>query len=199
MKRQKIDTGEEGSNCPEMKVSISERLGNPVQKGFVVYWMKRMMIEEAEKAERESIRRYMATGSDLLTTEAGFYTSWHLPSSLYQNPQLSQRTETLAVRQQSLYFSQPMNRRLLASVGSAIEKCWQFQPLQWGRRRERCLEDLRSPDRGRGNRVSADRSERAKMSLTMRLGTHRGMQRWKVQCMACLQQKICCIRTGKQG
>ena len=73
-------------------------------------------LEEAEKAERESIRRYIATGSDLLTTEAGFYTSWHSPSSLYQNPQLSQRMETLAGAAAESLFSLPMKRRLFPRV-----------------------------------------------------------------------------------
>ena len=71
-----------------MKVSISERLVNRVQKGFVFIDEADDDLEEAEKAERESIRRYMATGSDLLTTEAGFYTSWHSPCLLYTSMDL---------------------------------------------------------------------------------------------------------------
>ena len=105
-----------------MKVSISERLVNRVQKGFVFIDEADDDLEEAEKAERESIRRYMATGSDLLTTEAGFYTSWHSPSLLYQNPQLSQRTETLAgAAAESLFFPAYESALVSASVGSAIE------------------------------------------------------------------------------
>ena len=95
-KGRKLTQEKKEATASEMKVSISERLVNRVQKGFVFIDEADDDLEEAEKAERESIRRYTATGSDLLTTEAGFYTSWHSPSSLYQNPQLSQRTETLA-------------------------------------------------------------------------------------------------------
>ena len=92
------------------------------QKGFVFIDEADDDLEEAEKAERASIRRYMATGSDLLTTEAGFYTSWHSPSSLYQNPQLSQRTETLVgAAAESLFFPAYESALVSASVGSAIE------------------------------------------------------------------------------
>ena len=113
---------EEEATASEMKVSISERLVNRVQKGFVFIDEADDDLEEAEKAERASIRRYMATGSDLLTTEAGFYTSWHSPSSLYQNPQLSQRTETLAgAAAESLFFPAYESALVSASVGSAIE------------------------------------------------------------------------------
>ena len=116
-KDRKLTQEKKEATASEMKVSISERLVNRVQKGFVFIDEADDDLEEADKAERESIRRYTATGSDLLTTEAGFYTSWQSPSSLYQNPQLSQRTETLAgVRQQSHYFSLPMNRRLFPRV-----------------------------------------------------------------------------------
>ena len=96
---------EEEATASELKVSISDHLVNRVQKGFVFIDEADDDLEEAEKAERESIRRYTATGSDLLTTEADFYTSWHSPSLLYQNPQLSQRTETLAgAAEESLFF-----------------------------------------------------------------------------------------------
>lgn len=68
---------EEEATASELKVSISDHLVNRVQKGFVFIDEADDDLEEAEKAERESIRRYTATGSDLLTTEADFYTSWH--------------------------------------------------------------------------------------------------------------------------
>ena len=110
------------ATASELKVSISDHLVNRVQKGFVFIDEADDDLEEAEKAERESIRRYIATGSDLLTTEAGFYTSWHSPSSLYQNPQLSQRTETLAgAAAESLFFLAYEAALVSASVGSAIE------------------------------------------------------------------------------
>ena len=95
-KDRKLTQEKKEATASEMKVSSSDHLVNRVQKGFVFIDEADDDLEEAEKAERESIRRYIATGSDLLTTEAGFYTSWHSPSSLYQNPQLSQRMETLA-------------------------------------------------------------------------------------------------------
>ena len=103
-KDRKLTQEKKEATASEMKVSISDHLVNRVQKGFVFIDEADDDLEEAEKAERASIRRYMATGSDLLTTEAGFYTSWHSPSSLYQNPQLSQRTETLA-GQRARYIS----------------------------------------------------------------------------------------------
>ena len=121
-KGRKLTQEKKEATASEMKVSISERLVNRVQKGFVFIDEADDDLEEAEKAERASIRRYMATGSDLLTTEAGFYTSWHLPSSLYQNPQLSQRTETLASAAEESLFSPAYESALVsASVGSAIE------------------------------------------------------------------------------
>ena len=121
-KGRKLTQEKKEATASEMKVSISERLVNRVQKGFVFIDEADDDLEEAEKAERESIRRYMATGSDLLTTEAGFYTSWHSPSSLYQNPQLSQRTETLAgAAAESLFFPAYESALVSASVGSAIE------------------------------------------------------------------------------
>ena len=86
-KDRKLTQEKKEATASEMKVSISDHLVNRVQKGFVFIDEADDDLEEAEKAERESIRRYMATGSDLLTTEAGFYTSWHSPSLLYQNPQ----------------------------------------------------------------------------------------------------------------
>ena len=113
---------EEEATASEMKVSISDHLVNRVQKGFVFIDEADDDLEEAEKAERESIRRYTATGSDLLTTEADFYTSWHSPSLLYRNPQLSQRTETLAgAAAESLFFPAYEAALVSASVGSAIE------------------------------------------------------------------------------
>ena len=113
---------EEEATASELKVSISDHLVNRVQKGFVFIDEADDDLEEAEKAERESIRRYTATGSDLLTTEADFYTSWHSPSLLYQNPQLSQRTETLAgAAEESLFFPAYESALVSASVGSAIE------------------------------------------------------------------------------
>lgn len=121
-KDRKLTQEKKEATASEMKVSISERLVNRVQKGFVFIDEADDDLEEAEKAERESIRRYMATGSDLLTTEAGFYTSWHSPSLLYQNPQLSQRTETLAgAAAESLFFPAYESALVSASVGSAIE------------------------------------------------------------------------------
>lgn len=121
-KGRKLTQEKKEATASEMKVSISERLVNRVQKGFVFIDEADDDLEEAEKAERASIRRYMATGSDLLTTEAGFYTSWHSPSSLYQNPQLSQRTETLAgAAAESLFFPAYESAFVSASVGSAIE------------------------------------------------------------------------------
>lgn len=121
-KGRKLTQEKKEATASEMKVSISERLVNRVQKGFVFIDEADDDLEEAEKAERESIRRYTATGSDLLTTEADFYTSWHSPSSLYQNPQLSQRTETLAGAAEESLFSPAYESALVsASVGSAIE------------------------------------------------------------------------------
>lgn len=121
-KGRKLTQEKKEATASEMKVSISERLVNRVQKGFVFIDEADDDLEEAEKAERESIRRYMATGSDLLTTEAGFYTSWHSPSLLYQNPQLSQRTETLAgAAAESLFFPAYESALVSASVGSVIE------------------------------------------------------------------------------
>ena len=121
-KDRKLTQEKKEATASEMKVSISERLVNRVQKGFVFIDEADDDLEEAEKAERASIRRYMATGSDLLTTEAGFYTSWQSPSSLYQNPQLSQRTETLAgAAAESLFFPAYESALVSASVGSAIE------------------------------------------------------------------------------
>ena len=121
-KDRKLTQEKEEATASEMKVSISDHLVNRVQKGFVFIDEADDDLEEAEKAERESIRRYMATGSDLLTTEAGFYTSWHSPSSLYQNPQLSQRTETLVgAAAESLFFPAYESALVSASVGSAIE------------------------------------------------------------------------------
>ena len=113
---------EKEATASELKVSISDHLVNRVQKGFVFIDEADDDLEEAEKAERESIWRYTATGSALLTTEADFYTSWHSPSSLYQNPQLSQRTETLAgAAAESLFFPAYESALVSASVGSAIE------------------------------------------------------------------------------
>ena len=121
-KDRKLTQEKKEATASEMKVSISDHLVNRVQKGFVFIDEADDDLEEAEKAERESIRRYMATGSDLLTTEAGFYTSWHSPSLLYQNPQLSQRTETLAeAAAESLFFPAYESALVSASVGSAIE------------------------------------------------------------------------------
>ena len=121
-KDRKLTQEKKEATASEMKVSISDHLVNRVQKGFVFIDEADDDLEEAEKAERASIRRYMATGSDLLTTEAGFYTSWHSPSSLYQNPQLSQRTETLAgSAAESLFFPAYESALVSASVGSAIE------------------------------------------------------------------------------
>ena len=112
----------EEATASEMKVSISDHLVNRVQKGFVFIDEADDDLEEAEKAERESIRRYTATGSDLLITGADFYTSWHSPSLLYQNPQLSQRTETLAgAAAESLFLPAYESALVSASVGSAIE------------------------------------------------------------------------------
>lgn len=121
-KGRKLTQEKKEATASEMKVSISERLVNRVQNGFVFIDEADDDLEEAEKAERASIRRYMATGSDLLTTEAGFYTSWHSPSLLFQNPQLSQRTETLAgAAAESLFFPAYESALVSASVGSAIE------------------------------------------------------------------------------
>ncbi|MFR3283382.1 MAG: hypothetical protein ACLTR6_02565 [Clostridium fessum] len=115
-KDRKLTQEKEEATASEMKVSISDHLVNRVQKGFVFIDEADDDLEEAEKAERESIRRYTATGSDLLITGADFYTSWHSPSSLYQNPQLSQRTETLVGAAAESLFFLPMNRRLFPRV-----------------------------------------------------------------------------------
>ena len=120
-KDRKLTQEKKEATASEMKVSISDHLVNRVQKGFVFIDEADDDLEEAEKAERESIRRYTATGSDLLTTEADFYTSWHSPSLLYRNPQLSQRTETLAgAAAESLFFPAYEAALVSASVGSAI-------------------------------------------------------------------------------
>ena len=71
-KDRKLTQEKEEATASEMKVSISDHLVNRVQKGFVFIDEADDDLEEAEKAERASIRRYTATGSDLLTTGAGF-------------------------------------------------------------------------------------------------------------------------------
>ena len=121
-KDRKLTQEKKEATASEMKVSISDHLVNRVQKGFVFIDEADDDLEEADKAERESIRRYTATGSDLLITGADFYTSWQSPSSLYQNLQLSQRTETLAgAAAESLFFPAYESALVSASVGSAIE------------------------------------------------------------------------------
>ena len=105
------------ATASELKVSISDHLVNRVQKGFVFIDEADDDLEEAEKAERESIRRYIATGSDLLTTEAGFYTSWHSPSSLYQKSAVvTKNGNTGGGGSRVTSFSLPMKRRLFPRV-----------------------------------------------------------------------------------
>lgn len=194
---------EEEATASEMKVSISDHLVNRVQKGFVFIDEADDDLEEAEKAERESIRRYTATGSDLLTTEADFYTSWHSPSLLYRNPQLSQRTETLAgAAAESLFFPAYEAALVSASVGSAIEpgSAGNFSHCNGadGEKDAWRIYDHRTEGEVHINKKDLDLKKGENESYNA-LGDAQGDATLKAQCMACLQQKICYIRMGKQG
>ena len=100
----KLRQEKQKATASEPRVSISDHLVSRVQKGFV-------FIDEvngdSEKTEAEAAggrtahpyaldRPYAATKSNVSATNADFYTSWRSGSSLYQNPQLSQKKETVA-------------------------------------------------------------------------------------------------------
>ena len=115
------------ATASEPRASISDHPVNRVQKGFVfIDEVEGILEEEKPEETRGKIvhsdaadRPYAASGSNVSTANADFYTSWQAGSSLYQNPQLSRKKEISALT--ALFRPAYESALVSISVGTVIE------------------------------------------------------------------------------